>query len=116
LELNPYPPFGLSTICYVGLASYLILIGVYSSALSVSEDKKLRQLIRKSVVKEANLLHSMGEAIIEDRIRNKVEKITREQKMVLIQETGIESSLNDSEISRYVDSVIQQVKRSRRLK
>lgn len=116
LELNPYPPFGLSTICYVGLASYLILIGVYSSALSVSEDKKLRQLIRKSVVKEANLLHSMGEAIIEDRIRNKVEKITREQKMVLIQETGIESSLDDSEISRYVDSVIQQVKRSRRLK
>ena len=35
LQLNPYPPFGLPTISYVGLASYFILIGVYSSALSV---------------------------------------------------------------------------------
>ena len=116
LQLNPYPPFGLPTICYVGLASYLILIGVYSSALSVAEDKKLRQLIRTSVVKEANLLDSMGTAIMEDRIRQKVAKITREQKMVLIQQTGIESSLDDTEISQLVDTVILEVKRSRRPK
>jgi hypothetical protein len=79
-------------------------------------DKKLRQLIRTSVVKEASLLGSMGAAMLEDRIRNKVEKITREQKIVLIQQTGIESSLDDSEISQFVDTVIQGVKRSRRLK
>jgi hypothetical protein len=112
-QQNPFPPFGLPTICYVGLASYLILIGVYFSALSVAEDKKLRHLIRTSVVKEASLLDSMGAAIMEDRIRNKVEKITREQKMFLIQQTGIESSLDDSEISQFVDTVIQEVKRSR---
>jgi len=116
LLLNPYPPFGLPTICYVGLASYLILIGVYSSALSVAEDKKLRQLIRTTVVKESSLLDSMGSAIMEDGIRQKVAKITREQKMVLIQETGIDSSLDDSEISQFVETVIQEVKRSRRLK
>ena len=116
LLLNPYPPFGLPTICYVGLASYLILIGVYSSALSVAEDKKLRQLIRTSVVKEASLLDSMGTAVMEDRIRNKVEKITREQKLVLRQQTGIESSLDDSEIRQFVDIVIQEVKMSRRPK
>jgi hypothetical protein len=116
LLLNPYPPFGLPTICYVGLASYLILIGVYSSALSVADDKKLRQVIRMSVVKEASLLHSMGTAVMEDRIRNKVEKITKEQKMILIQQTGIESSLDDTEISQLVDTVIQEVKKSRRLK
>jgi hypothetical protein len=116
LQQNPYPPFGLPTICYVGLASYLILIGVYSSALSAAEDKKLRQLIRTSVVKEASLLDSMGTAVMEDRIRKKVEKITKEQKMVLIQQSGIESSLDDSEISQFVDTVILEVKRSRRLK
>lgn len=116
LLLNPYPPFGLPTICYVGLASYLILTGVYSSALSVAEDKKLRQFIRKSVVKEASLLDSMGTAVMEDRIRNKVEKITREQKLVLRQQTGIESSLGDSEIRQFVDIVIQEVKMSRQPK
>lgn len=113
LQLNPYPPFGLSTICYVGLASYLILIGVYSSALSVAEDTKLRQIIRTTVVNEVSLLHSMGTAIMEDRIRKKVAKIAKEQESVLIQQTGIESSLDDSEISQYVDAVILEVKSSK---
>jgi hypothetical protein len=116
LQQYPYPPFGLPTICYVGLASYLILIGVYSSALSVAEDKKLRQIIRTSVVKEASLLDSMGTAAMEDRIRQKVAKITKEQKLILIQQTGIESSLDDSEISQFVETVIQEVKRSKRPK
>jgi hypothetical protein len=113
LQLNPYPPFGLSTICYVGLASYLILIGVYSSALSVAEDTKLRQIIRTTVVKEVSLLRSMGTAVMEDRIRKKVAKIAKEQEIVLIQQTGIESSLDDSEIRQYVDAVILEVKSSK---
>ena len=54
--------------------------------------------------------------MMEDRIRNKVEKITREQKLVLRQQTGIESSLDESEIRQLVDIVIQEVKVSRRLK
>ena len=45
IQLNPYPPFGLPTICYVGLASYLILVGIYSSALSVANDFELRRSI-----------------------------------------------------------------------
>ena len=36
LTLIPYPPFGLSTICFVGLSSYLVIIGIYSSAISMS--------------------------------------------------------------------------------
>jgi hypothetical protein len=69
-----------------------------------------------SVIKEASLLDSMGTAVMEDRIRQKVEKITKEQKMVLMQQTGIESSLEDSEISQLVDVVIQEVKKSKRAK
>jgi len=113
LELNPYPPFGLTTICYVGLASYLILVGVYSSALSVAEDTKLRQTIRRTVVNEASLLDSMGMALIEDRIRKKVVNIAKEQKLVLTQQTGIESSLDDSEIRQYVDAVLLELKSSK---
>lgn len=41
LTNRPYPPFGLATVSFLGLASYLVLIGVYSSAISVSEDSKL---------------------------------------------------------------------------
>ena len=41
----PFPPFGLVTISYFGLASFLFLIGVYSSAISVSQDITIRRHI-----------------------------------------------------------------------
>jgi hypothetical protein len=33
-----YPPFGLLTITIIGFSSYLMLIGIYSSAVSVAQD------------------------------------------------------------------------------
>ena len=42
---SPYPPFGMAAISFVGLSSYLIFIGIYSSAASVAQDIKLRKLI-----------------------------------------------------------------------
>ena len=38
LILVPYPPFGLATVSFMGLASYLFFLGIYSASLSVSED------------------------------------------------------------------------------
>jgi hypothetical protein len=38
-----YPPFGLVTLSFFGMASYLIFIGIYSSAISVAEDSELRE-------------------------------------------------------------------------
>ena len=32
----PYPPFGLVTISIIGLSCYLIVVGIYSSAISVA--------------------------------------------------------------------------------
>ena len=38
----------------------MLLVGIYSSAISVSHDIKLRQSIRKLAVKESKLLDSIG--------------------------------------------------------
>ena len=43
----PFPAYGLASISYTGLSSYLILIGIYSSAVTVASDSRLRQSIRK---------------------------------------------------------------------
>ena len=40
----PFPPLGLLSGSYFGLASYLIFIGLYSSAVSISQDYRLRAL------------------------------------------------------------------------
>ncbi len=43
-----YPPFGLFTLSFFGLASYLLLIGIYSAVMSVAQDSDLRRSIRQS--------------------------------------------------------------------
>jgi hypothetical protein len=67
----PYSPFGLATTSFTGLSSYLLLVGIYSSAISVAEDSKLRQTIRKLAVKEAKFLGSIGSAQMEDELQKR---------------------------------------------
>jgi hypothetical protein len=50
LALGPFPPFGLATISLSAIGCYLVVAGVYSSALSVANDVQLRKSIRKSVM------------------------------------------------------------------
>ena len=68
LLLNPYPPFGLPTICYVGLASYLILVGVYSSALSVARDSELRKEFYNTARGQLDLLKTIGVTEMEKQL------------------------------------------------
>ena len=112
MQLNPYPPFGLPTICYLGLASYLILIGVYSSALSVANDVELRRSIRRSVEENSDLLGNIGEAQFEDQLQKEVIKKTRDLSDKIIEETGTASSLEERDIHDYV-IIRNEAKRAR---
>ena len=47
LTLVPYPPFGLITVTFFGLASFLVFVGIYSAAISVAQDSELRKFVRR---------------------------------------------------------------------
>src|SRR5262249_54830575 len=87
LANKPYPPFGLATISFLGLASYLMLMGIYSSAVSVSEDSKLRNLIRKFAITELRLLDSIGTAQMEREIEKRVMALAKRNQDILAEET-----------------------------
>ena len=99
-------------VIIIGLSSYLILVGVYSSAISVSEDIKIRQTIRKFALKESKLLDSIGTSHMEDELQRRVMKLAREQHEVLTQQTGVEPSLSESEAKDYLYKVMQEVKKT----
>jgi hypothetical protein len=111
LPLLPYPPFGLISISFLGLSSYLILVGIYGSAISVSEDSMLRKSIRKLVIKETRLVDSIATAEMEQEIQNKVISTTKRLSDNIRKETGIESSLNDEDLKRYCKEVLAEIKR-----
>jgi hypothetical protein len=113
IVLLSYPPFGLVTNSFVGLSSYLILVGIYSSAISIGEDMKLRQSIRKYALKESKLLDSIGTAQLEQEIQRRVVIMTREHEDRIKEEIGLQSSLNEDDIKQYVDEVLKEIKSNR---
>jgi hypothetical protein len=112
LIIAPYPPFGLVTVSFMGLSSYMLLVGIYSSAISISQDSVLRKSIRNSAVEETKkLLDTIGTAQMQKEIQEMVLKVVKEQKDVLIEQSGVQPSISDADMKEYLNMVLQEVKK-----
>jgi hypothetical protein len=108
----PYPPLGLVSVSFIGFSSYLIFKGLYYSAVSVSEDSNLRQLIRKTIKKEVDLLGNIGRAQLQQQIEKKVSEVVQSQQENLI-DTGVETSMDENEVKEYLREVIEELGKNR---
>ena len=104
-----YPPYGLPNVSFVGLAGFLILVGLHHSAISVAQDSRLRQLIKNSALKESRLLGSMGSAQMTQDLQNKIIAVAKENAHIMEQQSGTEPSLTDDDITNYLNRVINEV-------
>jgi hypothetical protein len=104
----PLPPFGLLSISFMGLSAYLLFIGIYSSAISVSQDSRLRASIRKSVETEVNFIGNIGGAQMDHTIVEKVLKTTKAVSKTMPQDSGITPSLTEKEIAEYIEEVLRE--------
>jgi hypothetical protein len=104
-----YPPFGLATSLFVGLSSYYIMLGIYSSAVSISEDTELRRSIRRLALKEHSLLDGIGTANMQQKIEERVWEIAKKNEEKMLEQTGIEPSLDESDMREYLNTVIKEV-------
>jgi hypothetical protein len=107
LTSTAYPPFGFATVSSYGLGSYLILIGLYLSALSVSQDNELRSMIKRSTLSESKFLHSIGTSAAERQkflVNSVVGKAKRQQESIA-KDIGIETSITEEDIKSYVNEV-----------
>jgi hypothetical protein len=92
----------------------LILVGIYSSAISVSEDSKLRQTIRNLTTKELKLLERIGTAHMEQEIQKKVITLTKQNQDRMAEESGIQSSLTEDDMKSYLQEVIKEIQKTPR--
>lgn len=110
LVTAPYPPFGFATITFMGLASYLILLGISGAATSLSNDSQLRVWIRSMTEEQYDLLGKIGVSHMEQQIQKKVLEATRRLADNMIKESGVESSLEENDIKEYCSQVIAEIK------
>jgi signal transduction histidine kinase len=108
--LASYPPFGLASVLFVGLSSYPMLMGIYSAAISMSEDVKLRQSIRKSAIDESKFLVSIGSDQMEQKIEKKVIGMAKDHAASMTEQTGVQLSLTEHDMKQYLSTVLKEIK------
>lgn len=114
LTFAQYPPFGLVTISFVGLASYLVLVGIYSSAISISHDANLRREIRHLAIRESKLLDNIGTAQLEQEIVKRVVTVAKKYSSSIIEKTGVQPSLSEEDMKLYMADVLREIKTSKK--
>lgn len=104
----PYPPFGLSSVALVGVASYLIFIGLYFSAVSIARNIELRKTVLASARRQFDLLGSIGTAQMEGHLDKIVTSIVRDNPDI-IKIKDVDPTLE--EIKDYTREVLEEISR-----
>lgn len=107
-----YPPYGIVSVSFIGLSCYLIYTGLYSSAVTISQDTSLRLSIRKSLTDQTKFLDSMGSAYMEQELQSTVLKIAKKHSDVLVEKTGVEPSMTESDVKEYMAMVLSEIHKS----
>lgn len=105
-----YPPFGFVNVLLLGPFSFVILNGLYRSAISVAEDSNLRASIKNLAKKELKLLGDIGTAEMYNDVERRVTALTRSRADMLTEQSGIEPSLTDNEVRDYLVVVTKEIK------
>lgn len=101
---NPsYPPFGLATVSFVGLSSYLVFNGIFYSAV----DTRIRRDIRKFAKEQSKLLESIRSAQSDKEINEKLALIMKYHDRI-VKSMPIPHVMDENEARHYLDEVIKE--------
>jgi len=104
------PTYGVAAHSLVLLSSYLFSIGLYLSAISISQDNSLRKSIKGSM---SDLIGNIGSAQMEQEIEKKVIKLIQKQRREMEEQTGEFSyEVTENEVREYIKLVVDQRKKS----
>jgi hypothetical protein len=87
IEITPlnykiFPPFGLVTEAFMPLGSYLLFIGIFTSATSVSRDAQVRKEFYKSAMSQLSLLKTIGVTQMEKELEKKLRTVEKRTRML----------------------------------
>ncbi len=102
--VSPYPPFGITTVTVMNLASFLMMLGIYNSATLVSANNHLRLYIHEHALK---LLNPIGRAEMEKEIQNTVTKISKDKEIAKISEEAESFEFDENELKKYLKQVLE---------
>jgi hypothetical protein len=92
----------------MGISSYMLFVGLYYSAISISLNAEIRKSIEKSVEQEFSFVSKIGLSQMEDEIQTRVKRVTKKSAKTLEENSGIQVSLESDEMNDYIKLVIKE--------
>jgi hypothetical protein len=106
LQFHVYPPYGLITEAFLPLGSYLIFIGIFTSAKHISRDSDMRRELYNSASSQLTLLKTIGVSQMEKELEGQVKSV--EKRFKPFEQTD-EPDLKGEEIKEILRDVLTEL-------
>jgi len=103
--------YGAAAHSLVLLSSFLFCLGLYVSAVAVSQDNSLRKSIKKTI---PELFDNVGSAQTEKELLERAVRLLKANREKMEEETGgVSYALTEDDIKEYIVQVIREKKQSK---
>lgn len=110
LVATSYPPFGIASLSFSGLACYLLLIGLYSTAVTLSQHAQLRKSIRSSINEQhSKLMDGIGMSELQREIDKRVTPLVQRHAEQMNMETALDFTISDEEVKQYMNEILRDL-------
>ena len=109
LQYRLYPPYGLVTEAFMPIGSYLLFIGIFTSATGVARDTNLRKEFYKSAKSQLGLLKTIGITQMENELLKEYKPILNRSKAM---EKYEDQQLEQEEVKKIIHDVLIEVQSS----
>jgi hypothetical protein len=113
LRSHVYPPYGFITEAFLPLGTYLLLVGIFTSAQNISQDARLRKEFYKSAESQLTLLKTLGVSEMEKKFEEKVKFLQERTKS---SQTIEEPELEEEHIKKILRDVLNELYYSKKRK
>lgn len=114
LSFHVYPPYGFVTQAFILLGSYLLFMGIFTSAKNISRDSELRKEFYKSAASQLGLLKAIGVTEMEKELEKNVEFVNKRSRLLGTVDEIPQEDENAHQILREVLNELYYSKRGNR--
>ncbi len=110
LVATSYPPFGIASLSFSGLACYLLLIGLYSTAVTLSQHAQLRKSIRSSINEQhSKLMDGIGMSELQREIDKRVTPLVQRHAEQMNMESALDFTISEEEVKQYMNEILRDL-------
>ena len=93
LLYTTYPPFGLVTISFMPIGSYMVFTGIFLSATLVARDKDLRREFYNTAMSQLTLLKTIGVTEMENQLIKSYKSMEKHTRSLEIKDTKYDKDM-----------------------